>query len=73
MTASATRHARAKSARLAILRELHGSGFIAASPEKPAIIDALIDDGLVAMKDGWLAVTKAGLTELAEESRCGTS
>ena len=72
MTTSATRHARTHAARLAILRELHGSGFVAERPDKPQLIVDMHHDGLIDLVDGYLVVTKAGLFDLAEADRCST-
>lgn len=76
MTASATRHARTKVARLAILRELHTTGYIIKTDDRSRdqFIADMCNDGVMALVDGYLVVTKAGLRELTEAQKCfGTS
>jgi len=70
MTKSTTQLTRTKATRLAILRELHETGKIRAADYKQKFVDWMVQDGTLEIVKYRFVVTKAGLTELAEASRC---
>ncbi len=63
----------ARTARLALLRELHGTRPTPVDACNPQLVADMRGGGLIDVEGGYIVLRLAGINELAEASGCGTS